>query len=140
MNRSHLRIALFPQIITGSLHVFRRTPERHKHGFRIFCTVFLDQAVAPTGELGKFIIALLQRAEDVLTEIIPARDGSVHMMLLILHRAEQHRVFQVHHLRHTTALRPKEFALRFGRAINLIIRGPQVFAQQIRFRRAVGSL
>ncbi len=129
MNRSHLGIALFAQVIAGSLHVFSRTTERHKHGVRIFGAVFLNQAVAAASELGKLLIALLQRTENMLIEIVPARYGSVHMMLLILHRTEQYRVFQVHHLRYTSALRSEEFALRFGRAINLIIWSPQVFAQ-----------
>ena len=140
MNGSHLGIALFAQVIAGSLHVFSRTTERHKHGVRVFGAVFLNQAVAAASELGKFIIALLQRAEDMLIEIVPARDGSVHVMLLVLHRAEQYRVFQVHHLRYTAAFRPEEFALRLSGAINLIIRRAQVFAQQICFRRAISAL
>ena len=140
MNRSHLGIALFAQVIAGSLHVFSRTTERHKHGVRIFGAVFLNQAVAAASELGKLLIALLQRTENMLIEIVPARYGSVHMMLLILHRAEQYRVFQVHHLRYTPALRSEEFALRLSGAINLIIRCSKIFAQQIRFRRAIGAL
>ena len=107
MNRADLRVALLAQIIARRLDVFCRATERHKHRVRVLGFVILNQPVAPAGELRKLLAALLDEAEDGLVEIIPARDHAVHVMFLVLHRPEQHGIFQIHHLRHAPPLGPE---------------------------------
>ena len=140
VNGADFGIALFAQIIAGTLHIFRRATERHKYSVRILCAIFRNEPVTPAGELGKLLVALLKHAEDGLAEIIAACNAAVHMMLLILHRPEQDGIFQIHHLRHAPTRGAKEFALGGSGAIDNLIGRAQIFTQQIRFRRAIRAL
>ena len=121
MDGAHLSITLLTQVIAGSLNVFGRTTERHKHRVCILGLVFLYQPVSPTGELGKFLITLLKDTEDGLIEIIPAGHHTIHVVFLILHRTQKHWILQVHHLGNTPALGAEEFTLCLSGAIYLII-------------------
>ena len=61
-------------------------------------------------------------------------------MFLVLHRAQQHRIRQVDHLRHAPACRPKQRALRFRGAINDVVRRAQKLPNQLRLVFIEGAL
>ena len=104
VNGSYLGVALFAEIVAGGLDILGGATERHKHRVGVFRFVLVDQAVAAAGELRELLAALLDKAEDRLVEIISPGHHAVHVVFLVLHRAKQDRVFQVHHLRHAPAL------------------------------------
>ena len=91
----------------------------------------MQQAVAAAGQLRELLAALLDEAKDRLVEIVAPGHHAVHVVLLVLHRAKQHRVFQIHHLRHPPARRPEQLALRLGGAVDRVVRRPEVLAQQL---------
>jgi hypothetical protein len=91
-----------------------------------------NQAVNATGQFAVVRVGGFEEAEDGLVEIVAARHDAVHVMFLVLHRAEQQRVLQVHHFRHAAAFRAEEFALRGRGAINHLIRRAKIFAEQFR--------
>ena len=62
------------------------------------------------------------------------------MVLLIVHRAEQDGILEIHHFRHTTAAWAEEFALRGRGAVDHVVLGAEEFAEQGGFRREVGAL
>ena len=56
--------------------------------------VFGEQTVVTAGQPAELGVGLFEEAEDRLVEIVAARDDAVHVMLLVLHRAEQHGFFR----------------------------------------------
>ena len=100
----------------------------------------VDQAVDAAGEPAEFGVGVLEEFEDRLVEIVAAGDHAVHVVLLVLDRAEQDGIFQVHHFRHAAAFRPEEFALRGRGAVDGVVRRAEEFAEQLGFRREVGAL
>ena len=61
-------------------------------------------------------------------------------MFLVLHRAEQDGIGQVHHLGNAAARGSKENALRFGRAVDDVVGRAEVFADQLRLVLVEGAL
>ena len=122
VDRSHLGIALITQIVAGGLDVFRRAAKRDEHRVGVAGLVLVQQPVSPAGELGEFLAALLDEAQDRLVEIVASGHHAVHVVLLVLHRPEQDRILQVHHLWHTAARGAEQLALRLGGAVNRVIR------------------
>ena len=93
-----------------------------------------------SGEPAELGVGVLKKFQDGLVEIIAACDHAVHVVFLVLDRAEQERIFQVHHFRHAPAMRAKEFALGGRGAVNFVIGSAKEFAEQIGFGRQVGAL
>ena len=89
--------------MTG-LDILGSTTQRHEHRVGVLRFVFMNQSVTAAGELREFLAALFDEAEDRFVEIIPPGHHTVHVVFLILHRAKQDRVFQIHHFRHAPAL------------------------------------
>ena len=85
-------------------------------------------------------IRLGEHGEDMLVEVIATGDHAVHVMFLILHRSEQHRIHQVDHLRDAAARRPEEFALCRRGARDLLVRRAQVLAQEFGFGGQIHAL
>ncbi|MBV6516708.1 MAG: hypothetical protein HPKKFMNG_02396 [Planctomycetes bacterium] len=61
-------------------------------------------------------------------------------MLLVLHRAQRHGVFQVNQARHATARGAEELALGLGGAGDDVVGSTQELAQEFGFGRVEGSL
>ena len=59
-------------------------------------------------------------------------DDALHVVLLVLHRAQQHGVRQVDHLRHAAARRTEEHALALGRTVDDVFGRAEVLANQLR--------
>ncbi len=53
-------------------------------------------------------------------------------MFLVLHRPQQNRVGQIHHLRHAPPRRSKQHALRFRRTIDNVVGRTEILANQLR--------
>ena len=99
-----------------------------------------DQAVVAPGQLGEVAIGVLEEIEDRLDEVVPAGDDALHVVLLVLHRAQQNRIGQVDHLRHAAAFQAEEDALALGWTIDDVFRRPEVLANQLRFVLIEGPL
>ena len=87
MDRSHLGIALITQIVAGGLDVFRRAAKRDEHRVGVAGLVLVQQPVTAAGELRELLAALLDEAKDRLVEIVAPGHHAVHVVLLVLHRA-----------------------------------------------------
>ena len=91
-----------------------------------------DETVVAAGQLAELLVRLLEELQNRLGEVVAAGDDALHVVLLVLHRAEQHRVRQVDHLRHAAALRAEELALARGRAVDDVVGRAEVLANQLR--------
>ena len=135
-----LRVALLAQVIACGLDVVRGATERDEHRVGIVALVLVNQAIMAAGQPAEFGVGVLQELQDGLVEIVAARHHAVHVVFLVLHRAEQDGIFQVHHFRHAPAFRAEQFALRGRGAFDDVVGRAEEFAEQIGFRRQVGAL
>ena len=87
VDRSHLGIALIAQIVAGGLDVLRRAAKRDEHRVGVAGLVLVQQPVTAAGELRELLAALLDEAKDRLVEIVAPGHHAVHVVLLVLHRA-----------------------------------------------------
>ena len=87
MDRSHFGIALITQIVAGGLDVLRRASKRDEHRVGVAGLVLVQQPVTAAGELRELLAALLDEAKDRLVEIVAPGHHAVHVVLLVLHRA-----------------------------------------------------
>src|SRR5262249_39649991 len=140
VNRADFGVALIAQIIASGFDVVRGAAERDEHGIGIVGLVFVNQTVITSSQVAKLFISLFKNRKNVLVEIIAARHHTVHVMLLILHGAQQNRVLQVHHFRHATPLGAEQFTLRWRGTFNHIISAAKIFTEQLGFRREIGAL
>src|SRR5438105_2131950 len=97
--------ALAAQIIAAGLDVLRRTTERDKDGVGILGLVFGDEMIIAAREVAKFFISLFEKLENRLVEIVAAGHHAVHVMLLVLDRAQQDGILEIHHLGHAASFR-----------------------------------
>ena len=86
VDRANLGVALLSQVVACRLNIVGRTAQRDEHGIGILGFVFRDQPVAATGERSKLGVGGFEETENGLIEIVPPRDHTIHVMLLILHR------------------------------------------------------
>src|SRR5436190_16991557 len=96
--------------------------------------------VMASGEAAEFFVNLFEEAKDRLIEIIASRYHAVHVVLLVLHRAEENWILEVHHFRHAAPLGAEQLALGRSWAVNELVRSPEKFTQQVSFGRQVGAL
>src|SRR5438876_1076940 len=72
-----------------------------------------------------------EEREDWLCEIVPPRDDPLHVVLLVLHGAEQHRVRQVDHAGHSAPPRPEQHPLALGRTVDDVFGCAQIEANEL---------
>jgi hypothetical protein len=140
VNGTDLGVALVTQVIAGFLDVFRGATERDEDRVRVVALVLGKHAILAAGQFAEFLVGLLDELEDRFVEVVAAGDHAVHVVLLVLHGAEQQRILQVHHFRHPAAFRAEQFALGRCRAVDHFVRGAEVLAQQFRLGHEVGAL
>ena len=133
-----LGIALLAQPVAGFLDVLCRTSERDEDRVCVLAFVFRDETVAAAGELTEFPVGVGEEPEDGLVEVVPAGDHTIHVVLLILNRAEQNRMLQVHHLRQAAAGRTEELLLCRCGAVDSVVGRAEEVAQQLRLGGEVG--
>ncbi len=120
------------QVIDRRLDVFRGGAQADEDRVGVLDVVRADLAVVATGELREFLTGLVEEPEDRLDEVVPARGDAVHVVLLILDRADQRRVFQVDGLGHPATLGPEEHPLGLGRAVDDVVGRAEELAHKIR--------
>ena len=120
------------QVIDGGLDVFSRGAERDEDRLGIFGLVLGDEAVVAAGQLGKVFVGGFEELQDGLGEVVAPRNHAVHVVFLILHRAEEDGIGQVHHLGNAAAGGSKEGALRRGGAVDDVVGRAEILADQLR--------
>jgi hypothetical protein len=118
------------QVIDRGLDVLGRRSQRHEDGVRVAGLVLAHQAVVPSRQRREVAIRVVEEVEDRLDEVVPARHHALHVVLLVLHRTEEHRVGEVDHLRHATARRAEQDALALGGTFDDVLRGAEVLADE----------
>ncbi len=103
VNRPDRDAALLAQVVHRGFDVLRGRTQRHEHGVGILGLVLGDQSVVTAGQITEVLIGCFQELEDRLGEVVATRDHALHVVLLVLHRAEEHGVREVDHLRHAPA-------------------------------------
>ena len=92
------------------------------------------------GQLAEILVGVFKELQNRLGEVVAARDDALHVVFLVLHRAKQDGVGQVHHLGNAAAGGSKQNALRFGRAVDDVFGRAEVFADQLRLMLVEGAL
>jgi hypothetical protein len=123
-------VARLAQVIDSGLDVFSGRAEGDEDCFGVVRFVFADEAVAAAGQFGKFFIGVFEELENRLGEVVAPRHDAIHVVFLILHRAKQDGIGQVHHLGHAAARGAKQCALRLGGAVDDVGRRTEVLADQ----------
>ena len=103
VNRSHAGVARLAQIIDSGFDVFGRRAERNKDRFGVRGLVLADEPVSPAGKLGKLLERGFKKMQNRLREVVAPRHHALHVVFLILHRAEQDGIGEIHHLGHAAA-------------------------------------
>ena len=99
-----------------------------------------DQPVAAAGQLAKILVRVFEELQNRLGEVVAPRHDALHVVFLVLHRPQQNRIGQVHHLGNAAPRRPKQNALRLGRAVDNVVRRAEVLANQLRLMLVEGPL
>ncbi len=128
------------QVVDCGLDVLRGRAERDEDGVGVVGLVLGDEAVAAAGELAKVLVGFFKELENRLGKVVAPRDDALHVVFLVLHRAEQDGVGEVHHLGNAAARGSEENALRFGGAVDDVIGRAEVFADQLRLVLVEGAL
>ena len=119
------------QVIDRRLDVLRRRAERHEHGVRVLALVLADEAVVAAGQRREVLVGRLEEVENRLDEVVAACDHALHVVLLVLHRAQQDGIGEVDHLRHAAARRAEELPLALGRTLDDVLGRAEVLANQL---------
>ena len=134
MDRSDLRAARAHAGSRPPASMFSAADPSDTNTVSASCGLVLgNETVVAARQIAEVLPRLLQELEDRLGEVVPARDHALHVVLLVLHRSEEHGIRQVDHLRHTPAARTKEDALAFRRAVDDVFGGAEILADQRRF-------
>ncbi len=128
------------QVVDGGFDVFSGRAEGDEDGVGVVGLVLGEQAVVAAGELAEVLIGGFEEVEDRLGEVVAAGDDALHVVFLVLDRAEEDGVGEVHHLGNAAAGGPKEDALRFGGAVDDVFGGAEVFADQLGLVLVEGAL
>jgi hypothetical protein len=76
-------------------------------------------------------VRLLEELENRLGEIVAPRDDALHVVFLVLHRTQEHRILQVDHRRHAEPLRTEQQSLALGGARDQIVGRPEILADEL---------
>ncbi len=88
MNRADLGVAAFAQVIDGRFDIFRGGAQRNENGIGVLGLILRNQAVVAPRQLSEIFVSLFQKLQNRFGKIIAPRDNALHVVLLILHRAE----------------------------------------------------
>ena len=132
--------ASLAQIIDRGLDIFSGRAERDEDRFGVVGLVFADEAVTAAGEFGELLVGVFKESENRLGEVVAPRHHALHVVFLVLHRAEQNGIGEVHHLGDAAAGGAEENALRLGGAVDDVVGRAQVFADQLRLVLVKGAL
>ena len=140
VNRADRCSTSLAHVVHGGFDIFGSRAQRDKDGLGIVALVLREQPVVAAGQIAELLVCSFEHFEDWLDEVIAPSHDALHVVFLILHRAEQQRIGEIDHRRNATALGPEERALRLGGRIDDVLRRAQVFANQVRLVLIEGAL
>ena len=140
VDRPHLRATCLPQVVDDRFAVLGGGAERHENRVGIVRLILRDQIVVAASQAAEFLVSLLEELQDRLDEVVAPGDHALHVVFLILHRPEEHRIRQVDHLRHATARRAKQRALRLGRTLDDVLRRTKKLPEKLGLMAVEGAL
>ena len=129
-----------PQVVYRSLDVLCRGAKRHEDRVGIFAHVLGQEAVMAACELAPFVIGLLEELVDRLDKAVSPGRHAIHVMFLVLDRANEGRALEVDDPGNAAARRPEESLLRFRRTLDNVIGAAKKLAQEVRLALEEGSL
>ncbi|MDZ4802674.1 MAG: hypothetical protein SGI92_31315, partial [Bryobacteraceae bacterium] len=132
MERAHLRAPPLAQVVDSGFNILRGRPQRHEDRVGIVGPVLADQTVVTACELSEVLVSLFQELQYGLGEVVPPRHNALHIVLLVLDRAQKHRVCQVDHGGNPAAFLAEEYPLALGGAVNHVVGCAQILANQLR--------
>ncbi len=118
------------QEVHGGLDVLGGRPDRHEHGLGVIHLVTRDEAVATPRQRGELLVRPLEKPLHRLVERRAVGDDAVHVVLLVLHGPEEHRVGEIDQARHATAGRAEQGPLGVSRALDEVVGRAQELANQ----------
>ena len=130
MDRPDL-LALRAQVVDGGLDVLGGRAEGDEDGLGVVGPVLREEPVVPPRQLPELGVGRLEHRQDRLAELGAVRDHPVHVVLLVLHGAEEERVLKVDHPRHAAPLRSEEGPLGVGRAVDQVVGSAEELAHQL---------
>jgi len=133
VNRSDRRAARPAQVVDPGFDVLGGRSERDEHRVGVGGLVLGDEAVGAARQLRERFVRLDERLEDRLGEMIAPRDDALHVVLLVLHGTEEHRVGEIDHARHAPARRPEQRPLALGGALDDVVGRSEIFANECCF-------
>src|SRR5208282_3808089 len=83
---------------------------------------------------------LFEKLRDRFREVVAARGDALHVVLLILHRPEQHRVGEIDHARHPATFRTEQDALALGGTVDDVVRSAEEQSDEFRLVLIKSSL
>ena len=92
------------------------------------------------GQIAEVLVCGFEEVKDRLGKVIATGDDSLHVVFLILHRAEQDGIGEIHHLGNATAGGSKENALRFSGTVDDVFGRAEILADQFGFMLVEGAL
>ena len=131
MDGADLDAAGFAQVVDGGFDVFSGGAEGDEDGVGVVGLVLADEAVMAAGEFAEVLVGVFEEFENRLGEVVAPGDDALHVVFLVLHRAEEDGVGEVHHLGNAAAGGSKEDALRFGGTVDDVFGRAEVFADQL---------
>ena len=140
VDRPHLGAAGLPQVVDGRFAVLGGGSERYEHRVRIVGLVLGDQAVVAPRQAAEFLVSVLEEGENRLDEVVAPGHDALHVVLLVLHRPEEHWIRQVDHLRHAAARRAEQRALRLGRSLDDVLRRTEELPEKVGLVAVEGPL
>ena len=132
--------ARLAEVVDGGFDVLGGRSERDEDGVGVVGLVLGDQAVVAAGELAEVLVSGFKELENRLGEVVAAGDNALHVVFLVLDRAEEDGVGEVHHLGNAAAGGSEEDALRFGGAVDDVVGRAEVLADQLRLVLVEGAL
>ncbi len=140
MDGADAGITGLPEVVDGGLDVFCGGTEGDEDGVGVLGFVLGDQAVIAAGEVAEVLVGGFEEIQDGLGEVVAPRHHAVHVVFLVLDRAEEDGVGEVHHLGDAAAGGSEEDALGLGGAVDDVVGSAEVLADQLGLVLIEGAL
>ena len=130
MDRSDLLAPSLTDVIDGRLHVLRGGADRHEDGVGVVAVGLTEQPVVAPRQLRELLVGIFQEPENRLHEVVSSRRDPLHIVLLVLHRPQKHRVPEIDPGRHASPRGTEDLFLRLGWAIDGVVWPPEELPNQ----------
>ena len=140
MDGSNSSAAGRPQVVYRGLDIFCCGTKRHENRVGVFAHVLRQEAVMAACELAPFVIGFLEELVDRLDKAVSPGRHAIHVMFLVLDRANEGRALEVNDPGNSAARRSEERLLRFRWTLYNVIGTAKILAQEVRLALEKGSL